>query len=269
MGKTNIFNKIKNSVLNIKSPPSYMKEGLLRAILYAMVLCLILSIANGGRAIYDIKSNIDSFEEFVSSEDYEFTIKDGVLDIKTSETKIEEGKVLYYIDDEVSIGRKEEVRSKAIHYNNYILILKDGIVISSDIIGVTGKSDLALYYKDNLQTESLNNKDILNALPLFRGVASVVSIIAIVINTFLSYIIDSLFIALMLLFTSYTLRLKLRYKELFSLTIYAATLPIIIVTILRIIMPNVYFGTAKMIGTLIYTFLILKDISKGLNSKDM
>lgn len=269
MKKTNVFNKIKESIYNIKSPPSYIKEGVLRALLYAMVLCIILGIANGSRVIYDSKLGIDSFEEFLSSEDYEFTIEGGTLDIKTNEAEIQEKSMTYYINDEVSIEKKEDIRRKTIHYNNYILVLKDGIVIESNMIGVTGGTELEFYYKDILQAESLTNEDILNILPLIRRFTSGINIISSVINTSLSYIIDSAFISLMLLFTIYTLRLKLKYKELFSLTLYAATFPTIVVTILTIIKPDVYLGTAKMVGILIYTFLILKDMNKELGLKEI
>lgn len=83
-----------------------------------------------------------------------------------------------------------------------------------------------------------------------------------IINTVVSYFIDSLFIVLMMLFSSHIMGLKLKFQELFTVVIYAQTLPALLVTILTIISPKTYFYTAGMVATLLYTFLILRDISK-------
>ena len=59
------------------------------------------------------------------------------------------------------------------------------------------------------------------------------------------------------------LRVKLKYSELVSLVLYTATLPRVIVLIFSLIAPNVYFDTIGIIGTLLYTILILKEMKKN------
>ena len=51
-----------------------------------------------------------------------------------------------------------------------------------------------------------------------------------------------------------------KYIALYSLTLYAATLPLIIQIILEIANPNISFDTIFIVGTLTYVILILKYI---------
>ena len=61
------------------------------------------------------------------------------------------------------------------------------------------------------------------------------------------------------LFTIF-MRMVVKYTVLYSLTLYAATLPLIIQTILEIVNPDISFDTMFIIGTLTYVVLILKYI---------
>lgn len=56
------------------------------------------------------------------------------------------------------------------------------------------------------------------------------------------------------------MKMIVKYLALYSLTLYAATLPVIIQTILEGFNPNIDFSTMFIIGTLTYVVLILKHI---------
>lgn len=262
MKKTNMVIKFKNSLYNIKKFPSYIKEGFGRAILYAVILCLIFGLGKSIRYVISANNNINRAEEILNDKDYEFTIEDDILDLKTDIQKIEEGNIVFYIDDQVSLQDKDDIRSEVIHSNSYFLILKDGVVISSDVTGVSGIKDMNIYYKNILFGQKMDNKQVLNEIPIVRASTSITIVIMTIINTVVSYFIDSLFIVLMMLFSSHIMGLKLKFQELFTVVIYAQTLPALLVTILTIISPKTYFYTAGMVATLLYTFLILRDISK-------
>ena len=70
------------------------------------------------------------------------------------------------------------------------------------------------------------------------------------------------------LFTIF-MKMIVKYAALYSLTLYAATLPLIIQIILEAVNPNISFDTMFIIGTLTYVVLILKyikdEIIKNLN----
>jgi len=65
------------------------------------------------------------------------------------------------------------------------------------------------------------------------------------------------------------MKMVVKYRALYSLTLYAATLPLIIQTILETVNPNIDFNVMFMMGTLTYVILILKyikdEIIKNLN----
>ena len=68
------------------------------------------------------------------------------------------------------------------------------------------------------------------------------------------------------LFTIF-MKMIVKYTALYSLTLYAATLPLIIQIILEAVNPNVSFDTMFIIGTLTYVVLILKYIKDEIIKK--
>jgi len=65
------------------------------------------------------------------------------------------------------------------------------------------------------------------------------------------------------------MKMVVKYRALYSLTLYASTLPLIIQTILETVNPNIDFNVMFIMGTLTYVILILKyikdEIIKNLN----
>ena len=62
-----------------------------------------------------------------------------------------------------------------------------------------------------------------------------------------------------LIFTIF-MKMVVKYTALYSVTLYAATLPLIIQTILESVNPDISFDAMFIIGTLTYVILILKYI---------
>ena len=66
-------------------------------------------------------------------------------------------------------------------------------------------------------------------------------------------------VSVALLFTIF-MKMIVKYIALYSLTLYAATLPLIIKTVLETLNPNINFDTIFIMGTLTYVILVLKYI---------
>ena len=94
----------------------------------------------------------------------------------------------------------------------------------------------------------------LDAISLVHQMVSYFAII--LFNLFFNSLIVSI---VSMLFTVF-LRMVVKYIALYSLTLYAATLPLIIQTILETVNPNISFDTMFIVGTLTYVILILKYI---------
>ncbi len=77
---------------------------------------------------------------------------------------------------------------------------------------------------------------------------------------FLNLLFNCLIVVVVASLFTIFMKMVVKYVALYSLTLYAATLPLIIRTILEAINPEVNFDTMFIIGTLTYVILILKYI---------
>ena len=77
---------------------------------------------------------------------------------------------------------------------------------------------------------------------------------------FLNLLFNCLIVAMSASLLSILMKMVVKYTALYSVTLYAATLPLIIQTILESVNPDISFDTLFIIGTLTYVILILKYI---------
>lgn len=77
---------------------------------------------------------------------------------------------------------------------------------------------------------------------------------------FISLLFNCLIVVVVASIFTIFMRMVVKYIALFSVTLYAATLPLIAQTILEAFNPNIDFSTMFIIGTLTYVVLILKYI---------
>jgi hypothetical protein len=77
---------------------------------------------------------------------------------------------------------------------------------------------------------------------------------------FINLLFNCLIVAMVASLFTIFMRMVVKYTALYSLTLYAATLPLIVQTILEIVNPDISFDTMFIIGTLTYVVLILKYI---------
>ena len=86
---------------------------------------------------------------------------------------------------------------------------------------------------------------------------------------FLNLLFNCLIVVMVASLFTIFMKMVVKYTALYSLTLYAATLPLIIQTILEAVNPDISFDTMFIIGTLTYVVLILKyikdEIIKNLN----
>lgn len=102
------------------------------------------------------------------------------------------------------------------------------------------------------------------------------SFIELIINSFglvsINLLINCLIVAAVASLISIFMRMIVKYMALYSLTIYASTLPLIIQTILETINQEINFDFMFIVGTLTYVILILKyikdEIISNINSKN-
>jgi len=255
--KTNVFVKLIKSIHNVSEFPKYMKEGLGRAIFYILILCLIIGGAKGIADSININISANETIEKLQDDKYKFTIKDGVMDVATSPVKIENNRTVIYIDKDTTLAQANNLRSITVNSDVYVLILKDGIVANSTEVKTT--------YKDMGIEKEIDNKFIINLITNFKIPVFLIVIILTIVKIFIGYLMTTIFISTFSLISSKLLKLDLKLGELFSLVAYIGTLPNILIVILGIIIPTVGFATAGIVGTVVYTGLVLNNMKKAMD----
>lgn len=259
--KTNVFVKLIKSTYNLKDFPKYMKEGTGRAIFYILILSLVLGGAQGIADVFSINLSANETVEKLQDDEFQFKIKDGIMDIATSPVKIENNNTLVYVDKNTTLEKSNTLKSITVNADVYILVLKDGIVSSTN--GTAAKNT----YKELGVQQEINNKLVIDIITNFKFLVLFIVMVVVIIKTFISYLVTTLFISAFSVISSKLLNLNLRFGELFSLVAYVGTLPNILITILGIIIPTVGFGAAGLVGTAVYTGLILNNMKKDMDEE--
>lgn len=255
-----LFEKFKNSIYNIREIPNYILEGAGRAILYLLVLSLLVGGVQGIIASIRLGKSIDSTIEKLEDDKYKFSIENGTLSMETSPIKIEEGSTLVYIDDSKTLSETDNLKSITVHSDAYVLILKDGILISSDMVSGAGVDMGEIKYSDLNEGVVITNKNIVDTLSFSSKFIYLIVFIYSMFETFLVFIMDAILVTLMSMLMNVLLKLRLKFSQLFSLVIYTSTLPILLVLLLSIAIPNVYFDSVRVLGTFLYTFIVLRNM---------
>ncbi|MBD7910855.1 MULTISPECIES: DUF1189 family protein [Clostridium] len=259
----NIFKKIINSIYNLKEFPSYRKEGIKKAILYALILTIFIGGIKG--IIKSIGFNNSSNEtiRIISDEKYKFSIVNGQLNLVNTPLKIEENNMIIYMDKDITISESAKLsNSTIVNEGTYILMLNDGIVVNSNNSGI---SQMKYNYNELGIMNGFDNKTLIDMIRNIKLPIMVLIAIVYIIQEFIFYLMVALMIGVLSLIPSKLFKLNMELEELFSLAIYTATFPNILILILTILVPNVPFDTAGMVGTIIFTYIILNDLRKEIN----
>lgn len=257
MKRNNFFVKLKNNIYNIKTFSEYVKEGLGRAILYAFMLSIILGGIQGIYTGYKTQQTIQSSIEEINNPQNEFSIKDSVLHTKKSPVKVDENGTVIYLDSSETLNGADTFKDQYVHGNMYVLLLKDGIMIGS------GSLNKQVSYKDAGITE-LNNEMLDSQLKLVSSFIIPVVAIATIAEHFINYILNCLIISAFAILIGTIMGLRMKGSALYSMSVYAATLPSILLLPFSIVRPDIYFDIPFIMGTVIYTWFILRDVKQDL-----
>lgn len=253
-----IFYKIKSCLYNIKEIINFSKEGLGKAIIYALVLCTFIGTSKGIIYCINVNSSINVLIEKITQE--ELSIIDGELNIKTPSVNEESNGILFYMDDNIKLDEYENLKNIYINSDQFILLLKDGIVINYNLLNKQTIGQKS--YKD-LGIDNIDNKFAKSSLENSKILVFPTLIISSIFDSFVNYLMDSVVITLLSLLNIYILKLKISFKKALSLVIYASTLPSVIVMLLNMVSPRTSFSTASLIGTMLVTYIIINVIKKS------
>jgi len=233
------FSKLRNSIINPKAYVEFLKESVGRTVLYIFLITLVCSSIVSAKYIYKFADARDKAKDAINKDIRDFKFENGRL----------------AVDGDMPITIKEE----------------DGTVIIIDTSGSTTENVLDQYDKGMLITDtkyiskknpsqkeqvefssfkdlSFDKSDVVRLIDKAK-VFNVFIVIFVVLWFFAKQFLFALFAALLALIINLFIKARVRFGEVYKLTLYALTVPIIINTI--------YDVTPLSLGFLLKKFIYL------------
>ena len=242
--KTPFFIKIKNAIFSFDEYSNFSEEKVSLAIKYllkiVLLFSLIIAIALTIRVINISNELISQFK----NECPEFSFKNYVLSIEGDNKKIVKGDDNGYfgiVVDNQSSNLNDVEESK--NYQRVVGILKDKVVIKNS----DGKEESATYKQLNerYNLSEVNKETLVNYLSgsnltKIYAVFAVIVVIYIFIAYLIQFLLDIFLLSIVGYLFSRMIKLKLQYKSIFNISIYALTLSILLYAVYDIV--NIYTG---------------------------
>ncbi len=234
--KLNFFKRVVTSIRDFDKYPIFAIEKTSTAIKYLSLILLIFSILIACTFTYQLNTFLSRVENFFDENIEDVHYENGELSVNSGEevTFLTDSKVLPIIIINTGEAKEDETKSidKIDEYESGILILRDKIIYSSEMLG----QKVEYMYKDILNAYEItefNTQDVINFATNFNNIRLYTSFIFVTaIYLFIMYFTSTLMDAILLAILGYVLariiRIKLRFKACFNMGIYALTLPIIL-----------------------------------------
>lgn len=244
--KKPFFIKLKNAIINFDEYKNFADEKLWTSFKYILKLMLIFTILITVSLTYKVIIEANKAIEEFKQECPEFSFEDNKLVIEGDNRIVKGDESGYFgliIDsNEESLSNIEEAGD----YERVIAFLKDKVVIrSSDNIEASNsyenlEQEYPEYNLSNLNRdkamEFLSSK---NISKIYAGI-SIISFIYLFVIYLVQVLFDILLLSIVGYLFSKIINIKLKYKSIFCISIYAITLPILLYMVYIIV--NIFTG---------------------------
>lgn len=228
--KTLFFKKVKNAIINFDEYQNFSKEKLGTAIKYFLKLMIIFSILISVFLTARLYKEVETLKTSFTNECPDFKIENNILIIDGDNKKYEknfEYELLGVIIDSESTDLTEEQDEQ---YQRAIAFLKDKMVVK------TQDAKTSITYEDiskNQNINGLSKKSLLeyansNEMALIYAMFFIATIIFAFIAYSIQILMDIFLLSIIGLIISRIAAIKLKYKEIFNMSVYALTLSIIL-----------------------------------------
>ena len=228
--KIPFFKRLKNAITNFDEYQKFSQEKLGTAIKYFLKLMLIFSILISGFLTARMYKEIETIKTSFAEECPDFRIENNTLLIEGENKKYEKDigyETLELIVDSENTDLTEEQNGQ---YQRIIAFYKDRMVMK------TMDTKTSMTYEDiskNQNINGLSKQQILdyansNEMLVIYSIFFVVTIIFVFIAYSIQILLDIFLLSIIGLIMSKIAAVKLKYKEVFNMSIYALTLSIVL-----------------------------------------
>ena len=235
------FKKIGYSIAKIEKYAEMATEGTKSAIMYLAGITLILTIVFSLGTVYETHDSAQKVAEYIEQNVPEFSYKDGNISMEGEQPITLErdstsfNKIIIDTEDNVSEDKISEFKSEIKKEESGILILKDKAILIDSV----GDREVTYTYTDltsQLEMNEFTKSDAVNYLrgdkffKMYLGV-----LLTVLIYAFITYLIEGLCIAVIIAAIGYIvallLKVRMRYKAIFNMAVYAMTLSVLLQTV--------------------------------------
>lgn len=264
MKKMNVAEKFIKSIIDIKSYLVYLKERTGKAVLYVLLLSIIFGGIKGFMVSRGIQKVFDETKAYLSENKDTFKLEDGELTVGDKPILINDTGSLVFIDTNYVYDQYDQKRLAELDLEDYsdsVLIFKDRIIVNNN-----GQQTIQKFSDLGVNIYSSDVIRIINA-------ASIIWILIVafsIIGGFIGNLLWALALTLVGTVATFILNVKIKFKGLYRISLYAITLPVIIDTILstaNIVIPM--FNLIFLIISFVYVFLALKLIKKEVTEEEL
>ena len=245
------FKKMKISILNYKEYGLLNKSSFKSALAYIFVLCLVLGLLISSKLAYEYRGFLNFIEAELNNGFPNFNFKGGVLKVNQEDIIVLKNKenIDLIID---TIGKLD--KEMLDNYNKVVLIQRDRIFIKLN--GKIDETRLDTFKKIKLNKNQFK-KYIIKSKLGFLIIILGFPFIFFIENMFLSFLIFLLGV----LVVSF-LRVSISFRNIFKLSMYASSTPIILNSVLMLInYRNLKYNYISIIIGFLYLFFGIKFIS--------
>lgn len=250
MSEFNYFSAFINSILKPKEYIFFYKSTKRQAIKYIFILSLVMGMIGYSRPAYNYYNFITIISKEVQKQFPQFEFRKGELYVYGQQPySFNKGDLSVVIDTTGSINE-----DKLNDYSKIILILKDRAFYKSNNFNI---DEVKYYILDDL---SFNKEILVKYINLFKiGTAVIIGLFPILI--FFANIFLSVVVSLLGTIVNSVLKADIKYGDLFKLSLYSMTTPILTASILRFIgVKELMLNYVYIAVAFVYLFLAIKNI---------
>lgn len=259
--KIGFFKRVWHACKDFEKYQDFAIEPLARAIGYIFKLLCIFAIIIGITITYKFSTMFQQGFSYMKEEMPELIFQDAILTVDSEEPIVledgSENSNIIIIDTKEGLpDETQEEYSKRIGlYNNGIILLKDRLIIKTMASNIQNTIMYTNLVEENnigdfTKQDIINYFNTENILKIYGMFCFVIIIYLFIIYGF-STLIDALILSVLGFLTSRIVKIKIKYSSIYSMCVYALTLPIILNTIYMVV--NILTGFVIQYFTIMYT----------------
>lgn len=251
--KIKLLPKIFKSITNLECYSYFYKESLGKAILYLFLISSIFGLVGSLKEATKTNWEIYDFLQAYNKKITDFQMKSGKLRIDEKMPIIISNRDNDYYIIDISGKTNQSILNG---YDKGALILKDKVILKIDQYN-TQVIDFAPIGSMTITKSTINSY-----LPFISVIPLLVSI-EMIVWCFFGGLLVAFIVSICVLIFHVRFKAKLGFENLYKISIYSLTTPLLINTILLILKINIpYWSLIYVLITLFYTGLVLRNYDK-------